>query len=117
MRRRAPSHVSPAREAFGGEEPPRKAKKREDLKVLARGPSRNSILDGIFNKMLQSLKAQDTQSAPKADDQGGQRAAAAGAPKAANRKCLMSQASLRVRSSITGIREAVQSRGRKQRRA
>ena len=40
------------------------------------------------------------------------------APKAANRhKSLMSQASLRVRSSITGIREAVQSRGRKQRRA
>ena len=120
VRRRAPSHVRPAREAFGGEEPPRKAKKREDLKVLARGPSRNSILDGIFNKMLQSLKAQDTQSAPKADDQGGQRAqrtAAAGAPKAANRKSLISQASLRVRNSITGIREAVQSRGRKQRRA
>ena len=120
VRRRAPSHVSPARQAFGAEEAPRTAKKREDLKALARGPSRNSILEGIFNKMLRSTEAQDTEGASEKDDQGGrraQRAATADALKAPHRKSLVSQASMRIRSSITGIGQAVRGRGRKQRRA
>lgn len=103
-KRRAPSYVQPARSAFEEKETPHKVKGREDLKKLARGPSRNSILEDIFKKMLRSTEPTERSDVP--------RNTVLPASKTSNRKSLMSQASMRIRSSVAEIGKVVRRRGR-----